>query len=152
METPLQEALVSGIVLLNAYCFGANCVERFVNYATWPLIAADSFKAYHKAQQPLIQTFVVAPIAAGLCLQIWFLWNVPARVSPAVPWIMMIASAVGAVSTVALQLPIHATFNREGYSPAGMRRLLRTDWIRKAADAVRLAATAVLLYQVVSAG
>jgi hypothetical protein len=151
MQTPLQQTLVLGIVLLNAYSFGANCVERFVNYQTWPLIDAASFKAYHKAQQPLIQIFVVAPIAVGFVLQIWFLWNVPVDVNSTVPWVLVIASAVGAVSTGALQLPIHAAFNRDGYSPALMRRLLRTDWIRKAADAVRLAASAVLLHQVVTA-
>ncbi|WP_353068172.1 hypothetical protein RBB75_11395 [Tunturibacter empetritectus] len=151
MQTPLEQALVFGIVLLNAYSFGANCVERFVNYQTWPLIAAASFTAYHKAQQPLIQAFVVAPIAVGFVLQIWFLRIVPVAVNPMVPWVMIIASAVGAVSTVTLQLPIHAALNRDGYSPALMRKLLRTDWIRKGADVVRLAATVVLMHQIVSA-
>ncbi len=65
MPTPLQQAILSAVVLLNAYCFGANCVERFVNYQTWNLIPADVFKAYHRAQQPLIQAFVVAPMAVN---------------------------------------------------------------------------------------
>jgi hypothetical protein len=109
----------------------------------------DSFKAYHKAQQPLIQSFVVAPVAIGFLLQVWLVWDLPVGVAPAVAWVMLIASAVGAVSTVALQLPIHAAFNQSGYSPALMRRLLWTDWFRKAADVARLAATAVLLHQIV---
>ncbi|AXC14047.1 hypothetical protein ACPOL_4781 [Acidisarcina polymorpha] len=50
-----------------------------------------------------------------------------------------------------LQLPVHAAFNRSGYSPELMRGLLHSDWIRKAADSVRLAATAVLLHQMLSA-
>ena len=151
MQTALPQALAIAIILLNAYSFGANCVERFVNYQTWPLVAAKSFKAYHNAQQPLIQIFVVAPMAIGFLLQIWFLWNIPTRVHPAVPWTMVIASAAGGLSTVALQLPVHAAFNRDGYSPARMRKLLRTDWIRKAADVIRLAATAILLHQMLTA-
>ncbi len=151
MQTALPQALAIAIILLNAYSFGANCVERFVNYQTWPLIASKSFKAYHKAQQPLIQIFVVAPMALGFLLQIWFLWNVPANVNRAIPWTMAITSAGGGLSTVALQLPIHAAFNRDGYSPVLMRQLLRTDWIRKAADAVRLIATAILAHQMFTA-
>jgi len=65
MQTPFQEVLVLAVVLLNAYCFGANCVERFVNYQTWNFIPADAFKAYHRAQQSLIQAFVVVPTAVG---------------------------------------------------------------------------------------
>jgi hypothetical protein len=151
MQMPFQEALVIAVVLLNAYSLGANCVERFVNYQTWPLIGAGAFKTYHKAQQPLIQIFVVAPTAVGFLLQILLLWNVPEGVDLRVLRGMVMASAVGGISTAVLQLPIHVTFNRYGYSPALMRKLLRTDWIRKAADGVRLAATVVLLHEIVRA-
>ncbi len=151
MQTPLQQALVLAIVLLNSYCFGANCVERFVNYQTWHLVPANAFQAYHRAQQPLIQAFVVAPMSIGFMLQIWLAFRVPAGIEPWVAWVMVVATATGVVSTLLLQLPIHAAFNRSGYSPGLMRMLLRTDWIRKAADAVRLAATADLLHQLLSA-
>jgi hypothetical protein len=150
MQTPLQQALVLAVVLLNAYCFGANCVERFVNYQTWNLIPADAFKAYHRAQQPLIQVFVVAPMAVGFVLQVWLALRVRVGIDQRVVWVMVIASAAGAVSTVTLQLPIHRAFNRSGASPELLRKLLRTDWIRKAADAVRLAATAVLVHELLS--
>ncbi len=85
MQTPLQEALVLAVILLNMYCFGANCVERFVNYQTWHLVPADAFKAYHRAQQPLIQAFVVAPMFLGFVLQIWLALRVPPGVDPLVP-------------------------------------------------------------------
>lgn len=151
MQSRLQQALVLAIVLLNAYCFGANCVERFVNYQTWHLIPGDAFPAYHRAQQPRIQAFVVAPMCIGFVLQVWLAFRVPAGIDPRIAWVMVAATAAGAVSTLLLQLPIHAAFNRNGYSPELMRRLRRTDWIRKAADAVRLAATADLLHQLLSA-
>jgi len=150
MQTPLQQALVLAVVLLNAYCLGANCVECFVNYQTWNLIPANVFRSYHRAQQPLIQAFVVVPMAVGFVLQIWLAILVPIGINRLVVWAMVSASATGAVSTVLFQLPIHAAFNRNGYSPELMRKLLRTDWIRKAADAVRLVCTAVFLHQLLS--
>jgi hypothetical protein len=150
MQASLLQDIVIAIVLLNAYSLGANCVERFVNYETWPLIAPGSFQAYHKAQQPLILCFVVAPAVIGFALQIVLVWNVPVGLAPAIAWAMLLASAAGFLSTVALQLPIHAAFNRSGYSPTLMRKLLRTDWIRKAADAIRLAATIALLHHIVT--
>jgi hypothetical protein len=90
-------------------------------------------------------------MAVGFVLQMWLAFTVPSGVDPLVPWVMVVASAAGAVSTLLLQLPIHAAFNRSGYSLDLMRTLLRTDWIRKAADTVRPAATADLLHQLLSA-
>ena len=114
------------------------------------LFPAKAFKAYHKAQQPLIQTVVVAPMVVGFVLQLWMAFRTPDGVGPLVAWVMVVASAAGAISTVALQLPIHAAFNLIGYSPELLRKLLRTDWIRKVADVVRLAATVVLLNQLLN--
>jgi hypothetical protein len=150
MQIRYEQALVVAVVLLNAYCFGANCVERFVNYQTWDLIPAEAFEAYHKAQQPLIQVFVVAPMAVGFFLQIWLVLRTPAGVERIAAWAMIVASLAGAVSTVTLQLPIHSALNQGGYSAELLSKLLRTDWIRKAADAVRIGATGVLLYQLLS--
>ena len=150
MQTSLQQAIVLAVVVLNAYCFGANCVERFVNYQTWHLIPAEAFMTYHKAQQPLIQAFVIVPMVVGFMLQMWLAFRVPSGIDSFVIWVMVVATLIGAVSTLTLQLPIHAALNRSGYSPELMRRLLRTDWIRKAADTVRLAATAVLLHHLFS--
>ncbi len=144
-----MQALVIAVVLLNAYCFGANCVERFVNYRTWELISSGAFKAYHQAQEPMIQIFVAAPMAVGFVLQVGLAFWRPSGIDPAAAWVMVGASALGAFSTVVLQLPIHVAFNRSGYSPERMRKLLRTDWIRKAADVVRMAATIDLLHQVI---
>ena len=63
---------------------------------------------------------------------------------------MIVASAAGAASTVMLQLPIHRAFNRSGSSAELLRKLLWTDWIRKAADVVRLAATVMFFHLLLS--
>jgi hypothetical protein len=143
-----QQAIVITIILLNAYCFGANCVERFVNYQTWPNIGAASFQAYHRAQAPLIRIVVVVPLCITFALQLLFLafyrhLGIPA----AGPWMMAGSSLVGTLSTLFLQLPVHRQLSASGFSPGRMKRLLTTDWLRKACDLVRILATILLLYQ-----
>ena len=141
-----QVWLIIALVLSNGYCFGANCVERFVNYQTWPRIDTGSFQAYHRAQAPLIRWFVVAPLGISTLLQIVLL--LVSKKTTMDSWLillMLTSSLVGTLSTVFLQLPIHRKFDRDGYSEVLMQRLLITDWIRKAADVLRFLVTALLL-------
>jgi hypothetical protein len=142
--------LTIAIVLLNAYTFGASCVERFVNYQTWPLLSAADFAAYHRAQQPWIIRFVVVPVALSFVLQIVLCLCKPAGVSWLIALGLLVPSAIGALSTALIQIPIHRRLNADGYSEVLIAKLLRTDWIRKAADIVRLAATVGLLRQLLA--
>ncbi len=138
--------LIIGLTLANGYCLGAGCVERFVNYQTWPKIDTGSFQAYHRAQTPLIRCFVVLPLGISTLLQVAVLLIYRKMGIDSGPiWIMLASSLVGTLSTVFLQLPIHRKFDRDGYSEVLMQRLLTTDWIRKAADVLRFLVTALLL-------
>ena len=140
-----RQWIVIAVILANGYSLGANTVERFVNYQTWALIPVEAFQAYHKAQAPLIRLFIVAPLGIGFFLQLLLLtFRRQANLSAAIVWTMIVASAVGAISTVMIQLPIHLRLDANGYSPALLDRLLSTDWIRKAADLTRLIATLLL--------
>jgi hypothetical protein len=149
MTDSVQTWLIIGLVVVNCYTFGANCVERFVNYQTWPYIPSRFFRAYHRAQQPLILAFVVAPQAASFLLQLWLLFTSIPGVSRLIGWTLIGASVIGMLSTIFLQLPIHRKMNREGRSSQSMRALLRSDWIRKAADGAKSAATVLLLREVI---
>jgi hypothetical protein len=91
--------------------------------------------------------FEYGPTALGLVLQVWLALRLPAGMDQQLVWGMVVASLTGMFSTLVLQLPLHRAFNRSGASPELLRKLLRTDWIRKTADAVRLAATAIVLRQ-----
>jgi hypothetical protein len=130
--------------MLNAYSVGANCVERFVNYGSWGRLEGSDFAAYHRAQQPSILVFVVAPLALSLLLQVLLLCNRPAEVGRPLLWIMLAASLVGAVSTVLIQIPIHRKLDN-GFSAELLARLLNTDWIRKTADAVRIVVSVAMI-------
>ena len=144
MGSRLEAWLVVAVVMLNAYSVGANCVERFVNYGSWHRLADSDFAAYHRAQQPTILAFVVAPLAISFLLQGLLLWRRPLEVGIALVWIMLAASLVGFLSTAFIQIPIHRKLDH-GFSAQLITRLLNTDWIRKAADAVRIVASIALL-------
>jgi multisubunit Na+/H+ antiporter MnhB subunit len=144
MDSRLETWLVVAVVMLNAYCAGANCVERFVNYGSWQHLTDSDFAAYHRAQQPSILTFVVAPLAISFLLQMLLLWHRPPEVGRALVWLMLAASLVGFLSTAFIQIPIHRKLDH-GFSAELIARLLNTDWIRKVADMVRIVASIAIL-------
>jgi hypothetical protein len=144
MGSRLEAWLVVAVVMLNAYSVGANCVERFVNYGSWQRLASSDFAAYHRAQQPTIMAFVVAPLAISFLLQVLLLWRRPPGIGIALVWIMIAASLVGFLSTAFIQIPIHRRLDN-GFSAELITLLLNTDWIRKAADLVRIVASIALL-------
>ena len=144
MGSRLEAWLVVVVVMLNAYSVGANCVERFVNYGSWQRLASSDFAAYHRAQQSAILAFVVAPLAISFVLQWLLLWYRPSGEGIAVVWTMLAASSVGFLSTALIQIPIHRKLDH-GFSAELITLLLHTDWIRKAADAVRIVASIALL-------
>ncbi len=146
----MRSWLILGLTLANGYCLGADCVERFVNYQTWPKIDPRSFQAYHRAQTPLIGWFVVLPLGVSTLLQVAVLLVArKTRIDTGLIWIMLGCSLIGMLSTIFLQLPIHRRFSRDGYSEASLRQLLLTDWIRKAADVLRFLVTALLLNELI---
>ena len=149
MTGSFQKWIVIGVIVLNTYSFGTNCVERFVNYQSWPKLADADFGPYHRAQQPWIFGFIVAPLAVGLLLQVLLLSNRPGNVPSWIVLMTIAATAVGFVSTFAIQVPIHRQLDH-GYSQQLVAKLLTTDWIRKSADLVRLVATIALLQRVVA--
>ena len=143
MAVSVEKWIVISVVLLNAYSLGANCVERFVNYQSWPKVADANFGPYHRSQQPYILGFVVAPLALGLLLQVLLLFDRPQRIPLWIIWTLIGASVTGFVSTIAIQIPIHRQLD-DGYSQKLVNDLLHTDWIRKVADLIRLLATIAL--------
>ena len=149
MPASAETWIVISVVLLNAYSFGANCVERFVNNQSWPRLANADFGPYHRSQQPWILGFVVAPLAVALVLQVALLLSRPQQIPLWILWTLVGSSVAGLITTFALQIPIHRKLNHAYYQPL-VNRLLRTDWIRKSADAVRLTVTIVLLHRLLS--
>ena len=103
MTVSVEKWIVIWVILLNAYSLGANCVERFVNYQSWPKVADADFGQYHQSQQPYILRFVVAPLALGLLLQVLLLFNRPQRIPLWIILTLIGASVAGFVSTITVR-------------------------------------------------
>jgi len=114
------------------YGTGAAVIESFVNYASWHLIGAEEFIAYHQFISPRVLTFLVAPLLLGTAFTILLLWSRPAAIPAWAVWAAIAAQAVVWVSTVAIQLPIQFQLSDQGLSVEVIERLIETNfWLRR---------------------
>lgn len=114
------------------YGTGAAFIESFVNYASWHLIGADEFIAYHRFISPRVLTFLVAPLLLGTGFTVLMLWSRPAAIPAWAVWAAIAAQAVVWVSTVTIQVPIQFQLSDHGLSVALIERLILTNfWLRR---------------------
>ena len=114
------------------YGTGAAFIESFVNYASWHLIGADEFIAYHQFISPRVLTFLVAPLLLGTAFTILMLWSRPAAIPAWAVWAAIAAQAVVWISTVTIQLPIQFQLSDHGPSVGLIERLIETNfWLRR---------------------
>lgn len=114
------------------YGTGAAFIQSFVNYASWPLIGADEFIAYHQFISPRVLAFLVAPLLLGTVFTILMLWSRPAAIPAWAVWTAIAAQAVVWVSTVTIQVPIQLQLSEHGLSAELIERLIETNfWLRR---------------------
>jgi hypothetical protein len=114
------------------YGTGAAFVESFVNYASWPLIGADEFIAYHRFISPRVLTFLVAPLLLGTAFTVLMLWSRPAAIPAWAVWAAIAAQAVVWISTVTIQVPIQFQLSDHGLAVELIERLIETNfWLRR---------------------
>jgi hypothetical protein len=114
------------------YGTGAAFVESFVNYASWPLIGADEFIAYHRFISPRVLAFLVAPLLLGTVFTILMLWSRPAAIPAWAVWTALAAQAIVWVSTATIQVPIQIQLSDQGLSVELIERLIATNfWLRR---------------------
>lgn len=152
LDSSAAAALCVTCILLNAYCAGADTIERFVNYQTWPWIPRAAFARYHRAQTAPIAWTIVVPQVLCVLSQLLLLFAMHDRPLQGIVILMLAASVAGIASTLLLQIPIHRSFSRHGYDVARLRRLLLTDWLRKAVDLLRMLLSVRLLWTLLRPG
>ncbi len=114
------------------YGMGAASVESFVNYATWPLIGANEFRAYHRALGPLIIGYMVIPLLVATVLTVLLLWFRPAAIPGWMVWLAVGLQVITWVSTFTIQLPIQGQLSADGLSLPLIDRLRVTSfWLRR---------------------
>ncbi len=112
-------------------------MENFVNYASWHLIGAAEFRAYHQFISPRILMFLVAPLVLGTVFTILMLWSRPAMIPAWAVWAAIATQVVVWVSTVTIQLPIQFQLSAHGRSIELIDRLMVTSfWLRRVPYAV----------------
>ena len=114
------------------YGTGAAFMESFVNYASWHLIGAEEFIAYHQFISPRVLMFLVAPLLCGTAFTILMLWSRPAGIPVGAVWAAIAAQAVAWISTVTIQVPIQIQLSDHGLSVELIERLIETNfWLRR---------------------
>lgn len=114
------------------YGTGAAFIESFVNYASWPLIGADEFVAYHRFISPRVLALLVAPLLLGTVFTILMLWSRPAPIPAWAVWAALAAQAIVWASTVTIQVPIQFQLSDQGLSVELIERLITTNfWLRR---------------------
>jgi hypothetical protein len=110
------------------YGNGAAFVESFVNYPSWRLVGAESFRSYHEFIGPRVIAVLVAPAVVGTLFTIALLRYRPANVPLWAVWAAILLQIVVWISTATIQIPIQLQLPTEGASPALMDRLIETNW------------------------
>ena len=114
------------------YGTGAAFIEGFVNYASWHLIGAEEFIAYHRFISPRVLGFLVAPLLLGTAFTVLLLWSRPAALPKWAVWAAVAAQAVVWVSTITIQVPIQIQLSDQGLSVQLIERLIETNfWLRR---------------------
>lgn len=122
---------------LVCYGTGAAFIESFVNYASWHLVGAGEFVAYHRFISPRVVMFLVTPLALGTAFTALMLWSRPASIPAWAVWVALVAQAVVWVSTVTIQVPIQLQLSAHGLSVELVERLITTNfWLRRIPYAV----------------
>ncbi|BCS33945.1 hypothetical protein TBR22_A31730 [Luteitalea sp. TBR-22] len=117
---------------LVCYGTGAAFIESFVNYASWHLIGAGEFVAYHQFISPRVLAFLVLPLLLGTAFTALMLWSRPAAIPAWSVWAALATQAVVWISTVTIQVPIQFQLSEHGRSIELLDRLITTNfWLRR---------------------
>lgn len=124
--------LVALILLNAASTWGMVGVIWFVQLVHYPLFAGYTGDGFRQAMldHQRRTTWVVAPlmltegVTSAALLVLLSGWQV---------WLGVGCVAVWAFSTAAVQMPLHAQMVRDGFDPALVRLLVRSNWVRTTA-------------------
>lgn len=116
--------------------FGVILVVQVVHYPLFRYVGAETFRAYQAAHMRRISWVVVPLMTVEFATAVLLLWVRPAGLS-----IASVLLGIGLVLfiwvvTAVMQVPAHRRLT-DGFSPAAHRWLVRSNWARTAAWAVR---------------
>lgn len=147
MSTP-GLALLSAHLVATVSMVGLIWFVQIVHYPLFARVGPDRFVAYELIHQRRTSFVVGPPMAVEGVTSLVLLVAAPDGVGAALPVVGLGLLAVIHASTLFLQVPAHAALARS-YDVDGIRRLVRTNWIRTVGWSARGGVAVAMLFEAV---
>ena len=118
---------------------GAHISQSYVNYPTWHLIEAESFKPYQWAITIRSIVFLLAPRFLEIVVGLIVLRFNPRAINRRVILVGVGLAVCALLATAFLSQPVHAQLDIQSNTPELLARLMATDWIRIPLEVARAA-------------
>lgn len=102
----------------------------FVQVVHYPLFAAADGPGYALENQRRTSWVVLPPMLVEAVAAAWLVVQPPAAVGRGAAVVGLAMVGLLWLSTLAVQMPLHARLAREGHVPATVAALVRSNWLR----------------------
>ncbi len=136
---------------LTLYMTGMIWSMQILEYPLFALVGQKEFPAYHQRHNRGLPFLVILPSIGAFVSAVVLIFTHPARLPLWSSIVIAVLDFFIIVATAALEAPLHARLDREGYSPALIRQLVQGNWIRTLLWTVNAIILLVLTAQFVAA-
>lgn len=142
--TPQDLMLIAQAVASGAMC-GLIWFVQAVHYPLFALITGEPSRHHARENQrrtaPVVVPFMALEVVTAVAVAVW----PPPGVGRGAALVGIALVAVAWLSTLFLQMPLHARLADEGHAADDVSRLVRTNWIRTIAWTLRAILAAWML-------
>jgi hypothetical protein len=118
------------------YLVGLIWCIQIVHYPLMNRIETQVFADFHRQHSLRIGSIVIVPMVIEFITSIWVVVFVPNGVTPALPILGMLLTAVIWISTFGIQVPLHRKL-KAGFDARTHESLVRSNWVRTVAWTMR---------------
>ena len=120
------------------YLVGLIWCIQVVHYPLMNRLDGQRFADFHRQHSLRIGSIVILPMLIELITSIWLVALVPNGVTPVLPILGLLLTAVIWISTFGVQVPLHQKL-AGGFNARAHRMLVRSNWVRTIAWSLRAA-------------
>ena len=129
--------------------FGVIWTCQLVHYPLFARVGADRFVEYEAEHMRRIGKIVGPAMAVELLTAAWLVAAPPRGLEQGgAAWLVYVGAGLVVVnwaSTFALQGPMHVRLSKGSYDDALVKRLVRTNWVRRTAWTIRFGLALLML-------
>ncbi len=112
------------------YMTGMIWSMQILEYPLFALVGAKEFPAYHRRHNRGLPFLVILPSLVAFVSAVVLIFTRPARLPLSASIVIAVLDLIIIIATVALEAPLHAQLDREGFSATLIRQLVLGNWIR----------------------